>query len=255
MTTAYVESSAPARSRIVVTLSLLLLFFVGRTVWNSLRKGSPLDQAAGGLFEPTHGERIGIIADRDEDPVSPELALIDPALRAHHEPVVRETIEPPLAAARAEAAPKPPRRTISRRSLLVASVTAGTLAAVATSAIYAERLTSGHRNAQIGNAASRAVTQHATANAVTASGRLFGWPPVADASAYTVEIIRSGELIYSHTTRAPNVRVPDRWQRNGRSMTLSPGTYRWYVWPVFGSGAGSHRGRGAVVAATLKIAP
>ena len=38
-------------------------------------------------------------------------------------------------------------------------------------------------------------------------------------------------------------------------MTLAPGTYRWYVWPDFGSGAERHQVRQAIVASELAIAP
>jgi hypothetical protein len=38
-------------------------------------------------------------------------------------------------------------------------------------------------------------------------------------------------------------------------MTLAPGTYRWYVWPVIGSGAERHQVRQAIVASELAIAP
>ncbi len=64
----------------------------------------------------------------------------------------------------------------------------------------------------------------------TTSGHLLAWAPVANASAYTIEILRGGQLIYSSTTRRANVGIPGRWRRrDGHTITLSPGTYRWYA--------------------------
>jgi len=86
------------------------------------------------------------------------------------------------------------------------------------------------------------------------SGRSLAWAPVANASAYAVEISRNGESVYSATTSVPHVRVPNRWRRDGRTMTLSPGTYRWYVWPIFRRGATTPKFPSAVVVSKFEIA-
>ena len=98
----------------------------------------------------------------------------------------------------------------------------------------------------------------AAAPQITGSGRssrLFAWASVASAKAYTVEITRNGKTVYSATTSVPRVRVPSRWRRDGRTMTLSPGTYIWYVWPVFHSGTTTRNLPPAVVASKFTITP
>ena len=135
-----------------------------------------------------------------------------------------------------------------------------------TAAILSEHRISGHRTVPLGKAGtlSQSHSQAGTASAktrrlagppATRSDRRLAWAPVANASAYTVEIVGGGDLIYSATTRHAYVRVPDRWRRNGRTMTLSAGTYHWYVWPAFGDGAERRQSRKAIVASVLTIAP
>ena len=81
----------------------------------------------------------------------------------------------------------------------------------------------------------------------------LGWPAVAKASAYAVEITRNGKSIYSATTSVPHIRVPGRWRRDGRTMTLAPGTYRWSVWPIVLDGATTRKVPPTVVASKLEI--
>ena len=71
---------------------------------------------------------------------------------------------------------------------------------------------------------------------------------------YAVEITRDGESVYAATTSVPRLLVPKHWQHNGRTVTLSAGTYRWYVWPVFRNGTTTRRAFAAVVASKLEIA-
>jgi hypothetical protein len=140
------------------------------------------------------------------------------------------------------------------------------VAAVLVSSILAQHLLSRHTGTRLATAdvSTSSPAPQQTAPAVgppvpdatnTTSGHLLAWAPVANASAYTIEILRGGQLIYSSTTRRANVGIPGGWRRDGQTITLSPGTYRWYVWPVFGSGATRHQGRNAVIASVLAIAP
>jgi hypothetical protein len=193
------------------------------------------------------------------EPASPELALVDPALRARL--VVREMffaelsgVERPVAA-----------RSAGARRLLVGVGLAAALSAAAAAGVYAALLLPAGpegvrvlaRSASTPNAPvpSRVAAAHAAASPAqpASSGRTFAWAPVAGARSYVLEVVRSGDLVYTRTTSATNVRVPARWRRAGESLTLSPGRYTWYVWPVFGHGGGEHRGA-AAVAATLEIA-
>jgi hypothetical protein len=190
------------------------------------------------------------------------------------------------AALQADVAKQFPRRSASRR-LLISAVAVVALSVAASSGYFVGLRVSGHPTTAADAAAltppppptaptsttalapqaanpadspplpaSRHTTTPATAqDGVAPSSRTLAWAPVANASAYVVEIIRNGQLIYSSTTSDPRVSVPGEWQRDGRSMTLSSGTYRWYVWPIIGSGATARRSSRAVVASKLAITP
>lgn len=69
-------------------------------------------------------------------------------------------------------------------------------------------------------------------SASEAAARRFAWAPVPDASGYRVEFFRGDLRIYSADTSRPQLALPSRWDLAGRSYRLSPGKYRWYVWPV-----------------------
>ncbi len=91
------------------------------------------------------------------------------------------------------------------------------------------------------------------AGVATPSRPWLGWPPVAKASAYVVEITHNGESIYSATTSVPHVHVPGRWRRDGHTVTLAPGTYSWYVWPILRVGSTTRKSTPTVVASKLEI--
>lgn len=203
----------------------------------------------------------------DGGPVSPEPVLVDSVLRAYL----------------AEHVPKPS----AARRLLVAVAAAVALSAAASSGVFVGLLLSGDRVAALIDAAATpptppvppkaaAATAAKPANPVSTrppisrprtaaaepqagvseapSSRLLAWAPVANATAYTVEITRNGESVYTATTTTPNVRVPSQWRHAGRTITLSPGTYHWYVWPVVRSGTTTRQLPAAVVASKLEIA-
>jgi hypothetical protein len=79
--------------------------------------------------------------------------------------------------------------------------------------------------------------------------RRFAWAPTAGASGYHVEIYQGAERIFVGTTRRPQITVPKTWRQGETSKALRAGEYRWYVWPVV-SGRRSSR---AVVQASLSI--
>ena len=212
---------------------------------------------------------VPIVSGDDDSPVNSEPVLMDPVVRAH-------------------LAVQVARRSAARR-LLVVVAAAVALSAAAGSGVFVGLLLSGDRVAALTVAADTPPSPPSPPKAPAATGakianppvsthlpisgagtttaapqpgvsgapssRLLAWAPVAKATAYTVEITRNGQSVYTATTRAPHVRVPNRWQRDGRTMKLSPGTYRWYVWPIVGSGAERHQGRIAIVASVLAIAP
>jgi hypothetical protein len=79
---------------------------------------------------------------------------------------------------------------------------------------------------------------------------LLRWTPVRGASYYNVQLYRGTKILTLWPARA-RLRLKRAWRFDGRFYRLSPGRYRWYVWPGFGSRAaaryGSLIGRGQFV--------
>jgi hypothetical protein len=61
------------------------------------------------------------------------------------------------------------------------------------------------------------------------------WVRNPEASYYNVQLFRGTEKILSGWPNAARVALPRRWKYQGRTYTLTPGVYRWYVWPGFGA--------------------
>ena len=57
-------------------------------------------------------------------------------------------------------------------------------------------------------------------------------PATPGASAYEFQLFQSGERIFRARVAEPRLALPGRWRQNGRPYALVPGDYRWYVWPV-----------------------
>ena len=79
--------------------------------------------------------------------------------------------------------------------------------------------------------------------------RRFSWAPVENAVAYHVELFRGADRILARETTKPVLDLGESWRHEGRLVRLTPGTYRWYVWPVTSSG----RAAQAVVQARLTV--
>ena len=82
-----------------------------------------------------------------------------------------------------------------------------------------------------------------------AEPRRFAWAPVEGATAYHVELFRGAERVLAEETKEPVLELGPTWRFEGHLMHLTPGTYRWYVWPVTKTG----RATQAVVQAKLSI--
>jgi len=100
-----------------------------------------------------------------------------------------------------------------------------------------------------GNAATRRVTLTATGRLLSpvpgarvSSAPLFVWMPFTGARYYNLQLVR-GEKILSIWTRRTRFRLPRSWTFEGTRYDLSPGVYRWYVWPGFGRVSASNYGR------------
>jgi hypothetical protein len=82
--------------------------------------------------------------------------------------------------------------------------------------------------------------------------KTFAWVPVSRARSYRVVFEQNGRVIYSSRTRQPRLRLRAKWTYRGHRHALYAGAYQWYVWPIFRTAKGSHRGH-AVVDSTLTI--
>lgn len=85
--------------------------------------------------------------------------------------------------------------------------------------------------------------------AAAAETRRFAWAPVDGAVGYHVELFRGNDRVLARDTKEPVLELAPSWRYQGRTVTLKPGEYRWYVWPVTSSG----RGTEAVVQAKLTV--
>lgn len=66
---------------------------------------------------------------------------------------------------------------------------------------------------------------------------LLRWASVRRATYYNVQLRRNGRKILSTWPRRPLLQLRWTWTFQGRRYRLSPGRYRWYVWPGFGAPA------------------
>jgi hypothetical protein len=60
------------------------------------------------------------------------------------------------------------------------------------------------------------------------------WLKNAEASYYNVQLFRGSVKILSAWPLRPNFLLKKSWKYQSRSYKLTPGLYRWYVWPGFG---------------------
>ena len=63
------------------------------------------------------------------------------------------------------------------------------------------------------------------------------WAKNAEASYYNVQLFRGEVKILSTWPVGPALLLKRSWKFEGRRYSLTPGTYRWYVWPGFGARA------------------
>ena len=95
----------------------------------------------------------------------------------------------------------------------------------------------------------QAVKKSAATSAGSPEPRRFAWAPVDGAVAYRVELFRGDEQVLEVRTKAPAYELASSWRHAGKTERLSPGGYKWYVWPVFSSGPAAQ----AVVQARLTV--
>jgi len=69
------------------------------------------------------------------------------------------------------------------------------------------------------------------------------WSPVSKATYYNVQLFRDGKKILTLWPTASTLQVPSSWRFAGAAFKLTPGVYRWYVWPGFGPRSASRYGK------------
>jgi hypothetical protein len=67
------------------------------------------------------------------------------------------------------------------------------------------------------------------------------WTPVRGADYYNVQLFRGGKILSTWPSQA-RLRLARTWIFAGRRYRLTPGRYRWYVWPGFGVRSGVRYG-------------
>lgn len=81
---------------------------------------------------------------------------------------------------------------------------------------------------------------------------MLTWTAVPRATYYNVQLYRGHTKILSTWPRRAGLQLHRTWRYGGRRRRLTPGHYRWYVWPGFGPQAAARYGR-AVGAGTFVI--
>ena len=64
---------------------------------------------------------------------------------------------------------------------------------------------------------------------------LLTWKKIKGANYYNVQLFFGRKKVLSTWPRTPSLQVKGSWHFRGKTYTLVPGHYRWYVWPGFGS--------------------
>jgi hypothetical protein len=195
-----------------------------------------------------------------DEPVSPELALVDPELRRRLIDISLETVAVPLRtvaeppsrpqideAERSVPAPQPEQaftavapavRKPFHRRLPLASFAAPTLVVLgyiaATSAPFSHLTGGSAHSGWPATSVSAATLRPPVAGRSAPSGPSvrFAWAPVGGATSYEVEVYHHNVRAYAGSTSQSSIEIPESSSRPALPNTLSPGRYRWYVWPV-----------------------
>ncbi len=103
-------------------------------------------------------------------------------------------------------------------------------------------LSTAKKSAPTKSAATSALTRP-VAGARLAAPPVLAWKPVARATYYNVQLYRNGQKILTVWPQGTSLRLQATWRFAGRTFRLTPGTYRWYVWPGFGQRSANRYGK------------
>jgi hypothetical protein len=73
--------------------------------------------------------------------------------------------------------------------------------------------------------------------------RALTWRTRAKVKYYNLQLFRNGHKILSAWPTATHYTLKSTWRYHGHAYTLSPGRYRWYVWPGYGPRSAHRYGR------------
>ncbi len=78
------------------------------------------------------------------------------------------------------------------------------------------------------------------------------WARVKKARYYNLQLFRGRKKILSTWPKRAHIQLGKRWKFNGHRYRLTPGLYRWYVWPGLGSPK-RHRYGAMVGSSTFRV--
>jgi hypothetical protein len=87
-----------------------------------------------------------------------------------------------------------------------------------------------------------ALTRPAAGGRVSAPP-VLAWSAVSKATYYNVQLYRNGTKILTVWPTSTTYRLTSSWRFAGRTQRLTPGRYRWYVWPGFGPRSATRYGK------------
>jgi hypothetical protein len=92
----------------------------------------------------------------------------------------------------------------------------------------------GNTNVKVVRAIPTASSLRPFAGTVVNSPPLLTWKKIKRASYYNVQLWFGRKKVLSTWPRTASLQLKQRWHFRGKTYTLAPGHYRWYVWPGFG---------------------
>jgi hypothetical protein len=72
---------------------------------------------------------------------------------------------------------------------------------------------------------------------------LLAWRAVPKATYYNVQLFIGGQKVLTVWPKGTSFQIPGSWRLQGRTYRLTPGTYRWYVWPGLGARSANRYGK------------